>query len=154
MKAKDRKKLILASLPLMDTGGPVMVSIPPEDYAEERRRSKAQTKAPELRRRGRGHSWHGPSFDGRQDLIHLVKLGLVKRERSGRVGRAHRTYFVLAQKPVDKLDLWRSTAEMFAEFLDGLPNGWLGKTAGDVGVLNQAYINLRAAREADAKVET
>ena len=30
--------------------------------------------------------------------------------------------------------------KLFMKFLDSLPEGWLGKTVGDIGCLNEAYI--------------
>lgn len=33
------------------------------------------------------------------------------------------------------------------EFLDSLPEGWLGKTSGDIGALNDFYIKSRAVIE-------
>lgn len=35
--------------------------------------------------------------------------------------------------------------ELINTFLDSLPEGWLGKTSGDVGALNDYYIKLREA---------
>jgi hypothetical protein len=50
-------------------------------------------------------------------------------------------------KPISdaKLAEYKEAAEMFKGFLDTLPNGWLGRTVGDIGMLNQAYIKYRSA---------
>lgn len=46
------------------------------------------------------------------------------------------------EKTLEALDLHLA-------FLDSLPSGWLGKTTGDVGLLNDAYIASNAARKID-----
>ena len=52
---------------------------------------------------------------------------------------------------------YKEACEKFVEFLNSLPRGWLGKTSGDVGLLNDAYLqeskakrNLAAVREGKA----
>lgn len=39
------------------------------------------------------------------------------------------------------------------EFLHSLPNGWLGKTTGDVGALNDFYVKSRAVMRNVVKIE-
>lgn len=43
--------------------------------------------------------------------------------------------------------------EFAHKFLDSLPSGWLGKTSGDVGALNDFYAASHKARAAIAKAE-
>lgn len=90
MNAQDRRKLILSNLPLIDSGGPVWLSLP----SEAQKRTKSATKAKRLRGR---YSYYSDRADVRPDLLHMVKLGLVKRERSGGISSARRTYFVLTK---------------------------------------------------------
>lgn len=35
------------------------------------------------------------------------------------------------------------TLQLYLDFLGSLPNGWLGRTSGDIGLLNEAYIASR-----------
>jgi hypothetical protein len=35
------------------------------------------------------------------------------------------------------------TLKLFLQFMDSLPRGWLGKTTGDIGALNEAFIEAR-----------
>lgn len=42
---------------------------------------------------------------------------------------------------------YKQAAELFEQFLASLPKGWLARTAADIGLLNGAYLTLRAAKE-------
>jgi hypothetical protein len=86
MNAQQRRALILSRLPLIDSGGPVWLSLPPE----AQKRTKSATKAKRLRGR---YSYRDGYIDVRADVLHMLKLGLVKRERSG-MSSARRTHFV------------------------------------------------------------
>lgn len=46
------------------------------------------------------------------------------------------------------LVMHKEAAELFEQFLATLNKGWLGKTTGDVGLLNDAYLKLTAAKAA------
>jgi len=43
----------------------------------------------------------------------------------------------------DRCKELEKTLTLFLDFLDSLPAGWLGKTTGDIGLLNEAYISAR-----------
>ena len=57
----------------------------------------------------------------------------------------------MSTKPITATSLVKDlleSLELAHEFLDSLPAGWLGKTTGDVGALNDFYIKSRPAMAA------
>lgn len=44
------------------------------------------------------------------------------------------------QKRIEELE---NALQLHLDFLGSLPEGWLGKTCGDIGLLNEAYIASR-----------
>jgi hypothetical protein len=48
---------------------------------------------------------------------------------------------------------YTEACELFVQFLGTLPKGWLGKTTGDIGLLNEAYLAQSRARAALAKAQ-
>jgi hypothetical protein len=56
----------------------------------------------------------------------------------------------LIVRSVNALPDYKEAADKFNAFLDSLPEGWLGKTSGDIGLLNDAFL---AYSRAIAKAE-
>jgi len=111
--SKQKKALVLEALAkhgLMDDGGPVLIAIP----VEPDRTSKLDTKARELRRRA--HSYWPDRFDARPIILHLIKLGKVKRRRDV-CGRRGHTYFELVDKPVTDADKIAALVAVIEDFL-------------------------------------
>lgn len=84
MNANERRDYILSKLPLIDSGGPVMCRFPRDTV----KITKSATKAKRLHRL----YYYDDYIDVRKDLLHMVKLGMVERTRSG-LSRSKRTYF-------------------------------------------------------------
>lgn len=66
----------------------------------------------------------------------------------GQPKAANAAFIVRACNSHAALEMHREAADLFKQFLESLPKGWLGKTTGDVGLLNEAYIKLGKARAA------
>lgn len=49
----------------------------------------------------------------------------------------------------DRVKQLEAALQLHLDFLASLPAGWLGKTTGDIGLLNEAYI---ASRELGMKI--
>lgn len=70
----------------------------------------------------------------------------------GKVSRKRAKLIVDAVNQHDALNEYREACDMFIAFLRSLPQGWLGKTVGDIGLLNEAYLKQASAQSALAKV--
>lgn len=51
---------------------------------------------------------------------------------------------------IERIRKLEAALQLHLNFLDSLPSGWLGKTTGDIGLLNDAYI---ASRALDMKIK-
>lgn len=76
----------------------------------------------------------------------LLEDGTERAAKDGEVGRlpvSGKTTRILQQAILDRAEL-RRTVGLFLSFLDSLPEGWLGKTVGDIALLNDAYCSKGA----------
>jgi hypothetical protein len=75
-------------------------------------------------------------------------VGIAKILKSGRSGldEANAAFIIRACNSHAALLEYKQAAELFEEFMATLPRGWLGKTCGDIGLLNQAYLTMRKAK--------
>lgn len=65
-------------------------------------------------------------------------LETIAQEGSG--ARLNKTQYREWYAKVKRHDLLEKALRLHLDFLDSLPEGWLSKTVGDVGLLNEAYI--------------
>lgn len=109
MNANERRDYILSKLPLIDSGGPVKIPFPEGAL----KITKSETKAKRLRLY---HNSGGNYVDVRSDLLHMIKLGMVWRTRSG-LSRSKRTYFSRVERPELKPNCYVCAKPVGDEFL-------------------------------------
>jgi len=84
-----------------------------------------------------GPAWLRAQASEKEEMAHALPSAMFaaedKREIQG------------LRDAADRLEKTEKALELHLQFLASLPKGWLGKTCGDVGLLNDAYLASSAA---------